>query len=261
MNPQSKSSAKIVGALASGLKVLRVLTRAGGPMGVTEIARTAGVSTSTCFNILHTLRDEHLVESDPVKKTYVISLGVLELMRGLTEEDRWIDFIRPRMQELAQGHQVTCVLWHRIGNDRAVLVSRADAQSAIRAHMNIGQRLPMMVGAFGRVFAAFSGHSRAAIKQGFDLLRWENPPDFETYWQELQETARRGYAIDQDNFARGVTSVAAPILDRERKVIMVISAMSFSGRFTADSLNSMTADLLSVTHEISAALSGIPRKK
>lgn len=261
MSAEPRNSAKTVGALVAALKVIRVLSRAEGPMGVTYIARQAGISVSTCFNILHTLVDERLVEIDPAKKSYAIGLGLLELTRGLTEDDRWIDFIRPRMHDLAQAHQVTCVLWHRAGKDRAVMVHRADTKAAIRAHMHIGQRLPMFVGAFGRVFAAFSGQSRAEIKQSFDTLRWENPPEFEAYWRDLQETARLGYALDRDNFARGVTSVAAPILDRDQGAIMVISAMGFSGQFTPDSLEAITTDLMRTTSDISNALSGIARKQ
>ena len=260
MSDDSRKSAKTVGALVAGLKVIRVLSRAGGPMGLTEIAREARVSVSTCFNLLHTLVDERLVEIDVSKKSYMLGLGLLQLTRSLTEDDGWINFIRPRMQKLAQAHRVTCVLWHRVGKDRAVMVHRADTDAAIRAHMPVGQRLPLFVGAFGRAFAAFSGQSRTELKRSFDIIRWENPPDFETYWREVETTARLGYAVDRDNFARGVTSVAAPILDQGQTAVMVISAMGFSGQFSPAALDTITNDLIGTTRDISNALSGIVRR-
>ena len=259
MKGQSKS-AKTVGALVSGLKVIRVLSRARQPMGVTEIAREAGIIVSTCFNILHTLVDERIVEMDPARKHYSISFGLLELTKGLTDGDRWIDFIRPRLNELAQTHQVTLVLWHRVSEDRAVMISRADTQAAVRAHMTLGQRLPLFVGAFGRAFAAYSGKDQAEIKRAFDRLRWENPPSFDAYWHDIEMTSSRGYAVDRDNFARGVTSIAAPIIDDDRHAIMVISAMGFTGQFTDSGLDAIAADLKRCTAEISDAMSGMTWK-
>ena len=43
---------KVVGALASGLAVVRYLSIAATPVGVSRIARDLGLNSSTCFNLL-----------------------------------------------------------------------------------------------------------------------------------------------------------------------------------------------------------------
>ncbi len=242
---QQMTSGKLVGALSAGLKVLNFLVRAEAPVGVSRVARELGLSPSTCFNLLRTLVHERLVEFNPDKKTYVISFGLLALAKGVFERDQFIKFLRPRLERIASSHRVTVTLWHRVGDERVVLVDRVDAAAAVRVHMSIGQRLPLFVGALGRCFAAFEGMPRDKVRRQFDMLRWESPPDFEDYWQDIQNTRECGYAVDRDNFVRGITIIAAPLLNDAGAPTMAISAIGFSGQFTDDSIAALANDMRS----------------
>lgn len=247
---------KLVGALTAGLKVLRYLAQASAPVGVSQVARELDINPSTCFNLLRTLVHENLVTFDIKKKTYSVGLGMLELTKGLTERDRLTSFIRPKLEELAAAHRVTATLWRRVSEDRVVLVERADSDSAIRVHMTIGQRLPIFVAALGRCMAAHSGLGRDELRRRFNGLRWEVPPDFETFFSEVNDARVKGYAIDRDNFVRGVTTISSPILDANGVAICAISAVGFTGQFTDASLNSLSQDLRQHTHDITSALVG-----
>ena len=55
---------KLVGALASGLAIVRYLAVAGAPVGVSRIARHLELNASTCYNLLKTLVHERLVVFD-----------------------------------------------------------------------------------------------------------------------------------------------------------------------------------------------------
>jgi len=247
-------SGKLVGALISGLRVLHYLVRAGGPTGVSQVARDLEISPSTCFNLLRTLVHERLVTFDPVKKTYAIGFGLLELTKGLVDRDKFIKFLRPRLERIASAHRVTGTLWRKLGNDRVVLVDRADAASTVRVHMTVGQRLPMLVGALGRCFAAYGGLQREDVRGQFDQLRWEVPPDFEEFWDDIQKAREQGYAIDRDHFVRGITTVSAPILDASGTPVMAISAIGFTGQFTDSSLRALAADLVRDACEVRTGL-------
>src|SRR5260370_18195899 len=67
-----------VGAVGNAVSILRSLAHSSEPAGVAAIARNAGVSVSTSFNILRTLASERLVVFDPESKTYRIGLRMLE---------------------------------------------------------------------------------------------------------------------------------------------------------------------------------------
>lgn len=236
-------SEKKVGALVSGLKVIRYLVRAQTPVGVTQVARDVEISPSTCFNLLRTLVQEHLVEFDPVTKTYSIGYDLLDLTKGLIERDQLIQHLVPFLRKIALDHRVTATLWRRVGDDRVVLVERADTESAVRIHMSVGQRLPIFVGALGRCMAAFSELPKDVLKRRFNELRWQSPPSFEEYWDDLKEARARGYAIDRDHFVKGITTVAAPIFDAASLPIVVISSIGFSGQFSDAALRALADDV------------------
>ncbi len=224
-------SGKIVGAVASAVAILRYLNKAHGPLGVTKIAADTKVNTSTCFNILKTLVSEGLVDFNSLNKTYAISLGMLDLASGATSLGADLETVRPRMEQIAHAHGLTLTLWQPIGEDRKVLVMGAMTRSAIRIQMAIGQRLPRLIGATGRCFAAFSGMSEDEQRAQFDRIRWNQPLSYDEFREEVAKTARTGWSTDVGNFASGTISIAVPVLDRHDVAVMAVTATMFEGQY------------------------------
>lgn len=251
---------KLVGALASGLALLRYLAGARSPAGVTQLARETGINPSTCFNLLKTLVHEGLVEFDPVAKTYAIGLGLVEMARGSLEQASYVRMVRPHLEAVAGRHRVTATLWQRTRDDRVVLVDRADNDAAIRVHMNIGQRLPMYIAALGRCMAAHANLTPAAMRRRFEALRWQDAPSFEAYAKEVAQARARGYATDEGHYVRGVTTVSAPVLDDAGRPVMAMSAVGFSAQFKPGELKALCEDLRDRARQVTQALAGGPAR-
>jgi DNA-binding IclR family transcriptional regulator len=247
---------KLVGALSSGLAVIRYLAASGIPVGVTRVARDLDLNSSTCFNILKTLVHEGLVTFDESTKTYAVGIGLVELAKGALEQSSYVRLLRPHLQALAAEHRVTATLWQRTEQERVVLVDVADNPSAMRVHMSIGQRLPMYIAALGRCMAAYSGLSEKALRERIAGLRWENAPSFEEYYAEVKHVRERGYAIDNGNYVKGVTTVSAPVVDSSNHSIMAISAVGFTAQFSKGDLRQLGEELHKRASEVSRALSG-----
>jgi DNA-binding IclR family transcriptional regulator len=147
-------------------------------------------------------------------------------------------------------------LWQRISNDRVVLVDHAESDSAIRIHMSIGQRLPLMIAALGRCMAAHSGLPRAELARIFAGLRWQDAPTFETYMAQVEEAGRRGYAIDDGHYVKGVTTVSAAILGPDGRPSNAISAVGFTAQFTGDALDRLALEVRDIAREVTRGLSG-----
>lgn len=247
---------KLVGALTAGLAIIRHLTRARTPLGVSQIARELGQNPSTCFNLLKTLVHERLVTFDDRTKTYTLGLGFVEMAKGSLEKASFARLARPHLDAVAEEFRVTMTLWQRAGRDRVVLVERADNEDAMRVHMSIGQRLPALIGALGRCFAAFDGMTEAEIRTAFKDLRWQDPPEIESYLAEVQAARQHGYAIDMDRYVRGVITVSAPVLDEQRQPVMALSAIGFSGQFTPVRLDALAQSVKDHARQLSAAITG-----
>jgi len=257
----STASSKTVGALTSGLAILRFLARVEGSVGMTQVARELGLNPSTCFNLLKTMVHERLVTFDPVNKTYSLGLGFIELANNALEKAQYSRLVRPYLEELASAYAVTATLWQRSGNDRVVLVGRVDSDHALRVHMSIGQRLPLYIAALGRVMAAHSGLNRSELRQKFNELKWQNPPSFETYLGEIEATRQQGYAVDIDRYVRGVTTISAPIFTEPGMPSMAISAVSFTAQISDGVVAEIGQYLSETAQRISAAfITALPKR-
>jgi len=258
MNEEVQSSApeKLVGALINGLSVLRYLAAIGTSVGATRIARELELNSSTCFNILKTLVHEGLVTFDEDTKTYSIGLGLVELAKGSLRQASYARMLHPHLEEIAEKFRVTATLWQKSSKERVTLVDLADNSAAVRVHMSIGQRLPMYIAALGRCMAAYSDLSEEQLRMHIESLRWEEAPSFGEYYAEVQQVRDRGYAIDNGNYVRGVTTVSAPIVDSSNKAIMAISAVGFSAQLSKTAIRQLGEELHARTEKISRALSG-----
>jgi DNA-binding IclR family transcriptional regulator len=254
--PSDNSPDKPVGALVSGLAVVRYLAASNSPVGVTRIARDLELNSSTCFNLLKTLVHEGLVNFDDSTKTYTIGLGVVELAKGALEQSAHVRMLHPILQEIATSHRVTATLWHRTRGERVILLDRADNEATIRVHMSIGQRLPMYIAALGRCMAAYSGLDADELRERFQKLRWENGPSFEVYMADVEQVRKRGYAVDHGSYVEGVTTVSAAVLDRDDLPVMAISAVGFSGQLDKTAIKDLGNLLKARADRVSRALTG-----
>ncbi|WP_170990205.1 IclR family transcriptional regulator [Aquamicrobium sp. LC103] len=239
-------SGKLVGAVTGAVKILRYLSNAREPVGVSRIAKDTKVNTSTCFNILRTLAVEDLVTFDPLSKTYSISLGIMELARGATALGGDLSVVRPLMERIANARNVTLTLWQPVSASRKVLVYSALARSAMRIHMAIGQRMPLFIGATGRLFAAFTDISERELETRFREINWNLPLTFDEFRKQVEEARESGWARDDGNFAAGTMSIAVPILDRDGVAVMAVTATMFAGHYSDDSLPELVNDLREV---------------
>jgi DNA-binding IclR family transcriptional regulator len=215
--------------------VLRRLAAAHRPEGVSAIARGVGISPSSCFNILKTLTTEEFAHFDPVEKTYTLGSGAVELAVAALDPEAGFLRARPILESIARDFAVTSGLWRRAG-DRLVLVGAAECQEIARIRLTPGVRLPIQIGAMGRCIAAHVETPESELAEAITMLKWDDPPTLKQYFAEVKMAATNGFAIDDGNFLQGITSVAAPIFNRERTLTHCMAASTFKGRFDAEGL-------------------------
>lgn len=245
---------KRVGALSAGLAVLRYLNHTGRRAGVSRIARDLQLNPSTCFNLLRTLVYEKMLDFDPVTKTYALDLGVIELAKGAFDQATHSRLVRPHLNAIAIRHRVASSLWEYDGNNRMMMVEICDGFGAMRVHMQVGQRLPLHIGAYGRCVAGQAQMSKAKLRAHFKGLRWENPPTFEAYWASCEAARENGYGVDTDCYVRSVTLVSAIVFDVDGNLLLSISTAALSSHLTPERIEALGIDLRDRTRDISRFL-------
>jgi DNA-binding IclR family transcriptional regulator len=244
-----------VGSVSATISILRLLASGEPPLGVNAIARRLKLTPSSCFNILKTMADEDFVHFDPVTKAYSLGGGVIAIARRALDPGSAFELIRARAEEFAQRRSVTIGLW-RVERRRIVLVGYVPGATTMRIHLTVGQRLPLLMGAVGRCIAAVERLDDEALARGFAELRWQDPLPLAAYRAEVEETRRNGWGLDEGHFIRGVTTLAAPVLDATGSVSSCISATMFSGQYPPEAFPEVAEELRQIADWASGRLTG-----
>src|SRR3546814_18445205 len=81
----------------------------------------------------------------------------------------------------------------------------------------------------GRCIAARQHLGREDLRRNIEELRWQSPPALDDYARSVAD-AGRGWAIDEGNYIKGVTTIAAAIADRQEIVRYCIPSNSSKPR-------------------------------
>lgn len=223
------NGAVTVKPVANAVRILRYLSQTGTPVRAADMARHLSINPSTCFNILRTLVAEDVVDFNPLSKMYSAGLGLARLVEQLVTQGQRLQLAKPLMTELAARFHVTVTLWRRMGNDRIVLVASEASPTDLRIDMATGQRLPLLMGASGRLFVGQLSLTEDEVRREFEGIRWSRPLSFDAYWREVARAKRRGWAVDDGYFANGVVAIAAPVRDPAGAIAFTVSAVMIRG--------------------------------
>lgn len=251
------SAFKFVGAVGNAVTIMRHLARRNGE-GVASIARASGVNASTCFNILKTLTSERLVDFDPDSKTYRIGLGVLAFSAPLLGANQ-VDLIRPELDRLARERCTLIALWQITESEHIILVDRVSASRLVQVNIALGSRLPAYVGAIGRCYAASRDIESKELERQFRELRWQSPPSFKAYAQDVEQAKQDGYAFDFGQLFIGLETTASIIFDADSQPRFGISGIAIVGQHTRPEFNAMAVALRDTAEWISETLFGRSR--
>lgn len=233
---------KYVPAVENAVKLLRRMAMMSKSEGVAPMARATGLSVSTTFNILKTLTKEGFVTFDSKDKTYRIGMGILEIVAPILGANP-NDLIRPLLHNLASEHSVMIALWQVTESQRIVLIDSVTPNKIVHARLETGSRLPAMIGAVGRVFAARTRVSKTEAKTEYDRLQWQSPPGFDEYWRDIEEAATTGYAFDFGNLFIGLNIAAAIACDADGHPRLGLSAITIAGQTEASKMREVAQAL------------------
>lgn len=218
-------SAVVVKPVVNAIGILRYLAHKGAPERAADIARHLQINPSTCFNILRTLVAEDVVDFNTLSKTYSAGLGLARLADQLVTQGQRIQLALPFMRELAIERGLTVTLWRRMGNDRIVLVSSESSPTDLHIYMPLGQRLPILMGASGRLFVGGMNLPNEDLRAAFAKIRWARSITFEEYVDQVNLAQSCGWAVDDGYFSDGVLAIAAPVHDASQKIAFTVSAV------------------------------------
>ncbi|WP_083276786.1 IclR family transcriptional regulator [Sphingobium phenoxybenzoativorans] len=249
MTESSDASGKIVPAVRRAIAILRLLADAGGPLNLSQIARGADIVPSTALHILRELAAARLITTESNQKTYRLGTGLLELAQAVVRRTEFADIARPLLQDIARRFDVTAMATAALDPDHSACVASVSPSHSMSLNVTVGGRVPTLSGAAGRCVAAFSPTPLPELRKRFSRIRWQTPFDFETWLGQVEQVRQFGYAEDDGLFARGVTTLAAPVFNPDGTVTKAVGIASISAALEMDRREAI-ADALKTSADI-----------
>ncbi|MGZ4401932.1 MAG: IclR family transcriptional regulator, partial [Gaiellaceae bacterium] len=204
-------------SLERGLAILSAF-RSGRPMvGVSELAREVGLSRSTAHRYVSTLATLGYLQKDAETQKYRLGPRVLDLGFSALNSMELREVAAPHLRELSDQSGYTVNMAVLDGLD-IVYVERCrsprSGQREIDLNLHVGSRLPAYCTSLGKVLLAYlPDDERAAALAKIDFAS-RGPNTLlseEALVVELEKVRKDGFAMNNEELAYGLRSIAAPI--------------------------------------------------
>lgn len=245
---------RVIKPVQNAISILRYLTETGEPSTVTQISRALRLNTSTCFNILRTLGGEQIITFDTTRKTYQIGIGIMKIAAGAISEEGRLAAARPLIRKYAERHNSTVCIWRRMSADRNILVATEHPGGVLRITMEVGQKMPVLLGSTGRVMLHHLGLSKAELRAEFKKLRWHRQPSFESFLEGAREAKEHGYGVDDGNFTAGILTVSAPVFNAAGAIFYSLTSITFRDQHANKDPAEMGTELVALAGELGSVL-------
>lgn len=231
-----------VRSVSHAFSILRLLADRR-PLSLSDIARLAELSPSSCLNLLKTLVEEGVIEREARTKFYRLTQvwASSEALRDGTAQ-ALADRALPLLGQFAQTGDAAVALWQVISRDRMRLVSHAESDAAMRIRIVDGQRQPLGGGAAGRALGAAQRVDDAELARRYAAVHWQAELSLETYIDQVHRAEEKGFAIDGGFAHRGICTVAVAIAEIDPG--FCISASVFAGSRSTEEIAAIGAELV-----------------
>jgi IclR family pca regulon transcriptional regulator len=246
-------------SLERGLAILSAF-RSGRPLlGISELGREIGLSRSTTHRYVATLTALGYLDQDAGSKKYRLGPRVLDLGFSAIQSMELRELGAPYLQKLSDETGYTVNMAIADGAD-IVYVERCRSaragQREIDLNLHVGARMPAYCTSMGKVLLAWlPDEERDAILDRSNLQQ-RGPNTFTTRQELLAELARvreAGFAINNEELAYGLRSIAAPVRSHTREVVAAINLAVHSSMVSMQELVArLSPPLLRTAAEISA---------
>jgi DNA-binding IclR family transcriptional regulator len=213
-------------SVAMTIRLLRELAAAGGPLGVSELARRVGESRARIHRHLITLRDEGLLAQEGAGERYRLGWVLFELGQAAAQQFDIADIAAPALRALRSASGLTVLLGQRAGDE--IIMSHAfESENMIAVTARRGLRVPAHGSAAGRVMLAYASaeDQQRILSRPLASLTPRTLTNKAQIRERLVQIRQRGYDWADNESQFGVNSIAAGVFSEPGKLAAVITVI------------------------------------
>ncbi|MBU9580313.1 IclR family transcriptional regulator [Ralstonia mannitolilytica] len=242
-----------------GFRLLEVLTHTNGPMMLRDLARAAPMNPAKAHRYLVSFARLGLVTQTPEGR---YDLGPFALEMGLVSLNRQDPMRRARPAAAALrdeiDHTVGLAVWGNLG---PAIVHWEEASHPVTVSLRLGDVMPMLNSATGRVFGAYLPRAqtlpfiqreleRAAAREADPEL----PRTLEAYDAICAEVRAHGAARIHGGVLPGINAMSLPVFDANAQLCLVLIALGAQSTFDTSWSGPLERRLRLAAQQLSADL-------
>ena len=245
-------------SVANAMRLLKAFGPAEAELSIVTLSARLGLAKSTIHRLAATLVQAEMLEQNRANSKYRLGLAVFELGSLVR---RRMDFYSDAKEELQalrarSGETVNLAV---LRGDSVIYLNSLESSSPIKVAAPLGQRIPALGCAEGKVLLAFAQTHRmeneAAESWGAQIPpvagSVNTPHDLLAEFGEIRES---GYAIDNEESVPGICAIAAPFFAGDNEVAGAIGIAGPAQRLNRRKLVALLPLLTEATDNLSRRL-------
>lgn len=242
----------------TGMTILKALARLGGSASLTALAAEVGENTAKVHRYLSSLASEGLVAQNPATQHYFLGEEAIRIGLAALRQCDPVRLGEGALVRLRESLQVSCFI-AVLGNLGPTVLRIEEPSLPVTVNIRPGSVMPLLWSATGQTFLAFSDDSvmQQRAQAEFDAGTPEQrstlagPAPVDRLRRQVRE---QGCAIVHDTLLRGISAVAAPILDARGRCCAVLTALGASNGFDSRPGGAVCPQVIREAAAISAAM-------
>jgi len=244
----------------SVMKTLKILEALAieNELSLTDLSVKIESHKSTVYRFMHTLCERGYVRRAPATEKFSLTLKIFELGMRVFERVDIAKLAAPVIARLSATTEETIHL-ATMDDQRLVYLTKQESTHSLRVSMQsrVGMSAPEYCTGVGKTLLAWAdtGFLEAYFMRCQFVQYTKNTiSDKLTLAAELQSIRNQGYAVDDEEHEYGVRCVAAPIRNRDGKVVAALSISGPTIRMTDDRMGILRGLVVDAVEEISNEL-------
>lgn len=232
-------------AVDYALRIIEYFAESQREIGIADICNALGINKNAASRVLESLLEYKWVYvSDEAQKKYRFTMKPFSIISKCVPQRALTEIAKGELEKL--NCEIGDAVYLGIKNGCNVLyLLHYDSTKAVRINGRIGGEYPLCCSAPGKVLLAYDRED--AIAEYFEKKENDQPSHLANFTNEAKNIRKCGYALDNEEFARGIICIACPIFDDSRNVVASVGISSLTIYDDIDSLVNEKLPLLRTT--------------
>jgi DNA-binding IclR family transcriptional regulator len=244
-----------IDAVVTSLSIIENMAAAGGPVGVSELAKRVGANKPRVYRHLRTLLDRQYVTQDPETDKYSLTLRLFHLGQLIAAHTEFLSEARRVMRSLRDDVGQTVTIG-QVEEGGVRILDIVKHRSTVEITTPPGTLFDFHSSAQGKIALAF-GPDR--LWQDFTskaTKQWQTNTgvDLKKLKKEIDQVRKRRWAVAPGEALIGINALAAPVFDADGELAGTITIVASIQHLSASPDRTTIAALQSAATEVSARM-------